>query len=103
MQLRDHPLLVRKSGFKTWPPLWTTTHHDQNDKPTGEIGTLEQVIVHELLDNKIFLFILIQGFRYMGFMSFDDLTFCSQIRALLKANIGLSIKEIGDLDVSHLL
>ena len=68
------------------------------DKPTGEIGTLEQVIVHELLDNKIFLFILFQGFRYMGFMSFDDLTFCSQIHALLKANIGLSIKEIGDMD-----
>jgi len=103
MQLRDHPLMVRKSGFKTWPPLWTTTHHDQNDKPTGEIGTLEQVIVHELLDNKIFLFILFQGFRYMGFMSFDDLAFCSQIHILLKANIGRPLKEIGDVDLSFTL
>jgi hypothetical protein len=103
MQLRDHPLMVRKSGFKTWPPLWTTTHHDQNDKPTGEIGTLEQVIVHELLDNKIFLFILFQSFRYMGFMSFDDLAFCSQIHTLLQAHIGQTIKEIGDIDLSYTL
>jgi hypothetical protein len=95
--------MVRKSGFKTWPPLWTTTHHDQNDKPTGEIGTLEQVIVHELLENKIFLFVQFQGFRYMGFMSFDDRAFCSQIQTLLRAHIGLSIKEIGDIDLSSTL
>jgi hypothetical protein len=103
MQLRDHPLMIRKSGYPSWPPTWTTTHHDQNDKPTGEIGTLEQVIVHELLDNKIFLFILFQSFRYMGFMSFDDLAFCSQIHTLLQAHIGQSIKEIGDIDLSHTL
>ena len=103
MQLRDHPHMVRKSGFKTWPPIWTTTRHDQNDKPTGEIGTLQQVLTSEWLDNKIFLFIQFQGFRYMGFMSFDDLAFCSQIHTLLKANIGLSMKEIGDLDLSSIL
>jgi len=39
----------------------------------------------------------------MGFMDFDDFTFSSQIFTLLKANIGHSIKEIGDLDVSHTL
>jgi hypothetical protein len=103
MQLRDHPLMIRKSVYPSWPPTWTTTHHDQNDKPTGEIGTLHQVLTSELLDNKIFLFIQFQGFRYMGFMGFDDLAFCSQIYALLKAHIGLSIKEIGDLDLSHTL
>jgi hypothetical protein len=103
MQLRDHPLMIRKSGFKTRPPLWTTTRHDHNDKPTGEIGILEQVIVHELLENKIFLFVLFESFRYMGFMSFDDVAFCSQIHTLLQAHIGESIKEIGDLDLSYIL
>ena len=98
MHLRDHPLMTRKSGFRTWPPAWTTTRHDYDDKPSGEIGTLEEVLVHELLDNKIFLFIQFQGFRYMGSMRFDDLAFCSQVYTLLKANIGLSIKEIGDMD-----
>jgi hypothetical protein len=97
MQLRDHSLMLGKSGFKTWPPLWTTTHHDRNDAPTGEIGTLHQVLTSELLDNKIILFVQFQGSRYMGFMKFDDLAFCSQIHTLLNANIGLSIKEIGDL------
>src|SRR6266513_2747465 len=99
MQLRDHPLMVRKSGFKNWPPLWTTTHYDRNDTPTGEIGTLHQVLTGELFDNKIFLFIQFQGFRYMGSMRFDDLAFCSQVHTLLKANIGLSIEEIGDMDL----
>jgi hypothetical protein len=103
MQLRNHPFMLRKSGFKTWPPLWTTTRLVENDNPKGEIGTLQQVLMSEMLDNRIFLFIQFQGFRYMGFMSFDDLTFCSQICTLLKANIGLSIKEIGDLDLSSTL
>jgi hypothetical protein len=99
MQLRDHPLMTRKSGFRTWPPVWTTTRQGDSDKPTGEIGTLQQVLTSEWLDNKIFLFIQFQSLRYMGLMSFDDCAFCSQISALLKANIGCSIKEIGDLDL----
>jgi hypothetical protein len=55
-----------------------------------------------MIDNKVFMFIESDGFRYMGFMTFDDLTFCSQIGVLLKANRGRSIKDIGDLDVSHI-
>ena len=39
----------------------------------------------------------------MGFMSFDDLAFCSQIHILLKANIGRPLKEIGDVDLSFTL
>ena len=95
--------MTRQSGFKTWPPLWTTTRRDETDKPMGEIGTLEQVLVHELVDNKIFLFIQFQNLRYMGFLSFDDKRFCDQIYMLLKSQVGLSIKEIGDLDLSYTL
>ena len=69
----------------------------------GEIGTLEQALMHELFDNKIFLFIEHGGFRYMGFMQFDDPAFCSQIHNLLKANLGRTIEEIGDLDLFHTL
>ena len=39
----------------------------------------------------------------MGFMGFDDPSFCSDIYRLLKSNVGLSIKEIGDLDLSYTL
>ena len=103
MHLRDHPLMTRKSGFRTWPPLWTTTRHDYDDKPSGEIGTLEEVLVHELLDNKIFLFMMFEGSRYTGFLSFDDERFCSQIYTVLKSNMGRSIKDIGDIDLSYTL
>ena len=41
------------------------------------------------------------GCRYMGMLIFDDQIFCAEMFALLKANIGRSIKEIGDLDLSH--
>ena len=55
-----------------------------------------------MIDNKVFMFMESDGFRYMGLMTFDDLTFSSQIGILLKANRGRSIKDIGDLDVSHI-
>ena len=60
--------MTRKSGCPTWPPKWTTTRLDANDTPTGEIGTLERTMIHQLLDNKIFLFIHYNGSRYMGLM-----------------------------------
>ncbi len=95
--------MTRKSGVSSWPPFWTTTRLDRNDKPTGEIGFLERAVMHALLDNKIFLFIEHDGSRYMGSMHFDDTQFCCQIYAILQSNVGLSIKEIGDLDLSHTL
>jgi hypothetical protein len=101
VQLRDHPLMTRKSGVSTWPPRWTTTRLDVNDTAIGEIGTLERTMIHQLLDNKIFLFIHYNGSRYMGLMQFDDRRFCSQIFKILQANVGHSIKDIGDLDLSH--
>jgi hypothetical protein len=103
MQLRDHPLMIRKSGYPNWPPKWTTTNPDKDDKPIGEVGILEDVVMSNLIDNKIFMFMQLYGFRYMGFMGFEDPPFCNQLYLLIKANIGRSIKEIGDLDVSYLL
>lgn len=95
--------MTRKSGWPTWPPKWTTTRMDPNDRPVGEIGTLQQPLMNELLDTKIFLFIDYNGSRYMGMMVFDEPKFCLQIFAVLKANVGRSIKDIGDLDLSHTL
>ena len=91
--------MTRDSGRRSWPPLWITTHHNRDDKPIGEIGSLEDAMMSELIDNKVFMFMQHDGLRYMGFMCFDDARFCSNIYILLKSKIGLSIKEIGDLDV----
>jgi hypothetical protein len=103
MQLRDHPLMTRKSGAKAWPPLWTTTRPHKKQKPWGEIGTLEQALMTEWFKNKIFVFIQYEGFRYMGLMQFDDPNFCYEIFCLLNTKLGLSMKDIGDLDLSFTL
>jgi hypothetical protein len=102
MQFRDHPLMTRKSGFCSWPPMWTTTRHDDNgDEPTGEIGILQQVLMNDLFKHRIFIFIDYQGCRYMGSMAFDDERFCSEIYSVLKYRIGYSIKQIGNMDLSY--
>jgi hypothetical protein len=72
MMLRNHPLMTRDNGYRSWPPLWTTTHHNRDDKLTAEIGSLEDVMISELIDNKVFVFMQHDGSRYMGFMGFDD-------------------------------
>ena len=99
MQLRDHPLMTRKSGMKSWPPLWVNAS-DKNDKPNGEIGILSRVAKHPNIDNGLFLWIEYQGSAYAGSMYFDDLAFCYIVRRILDSQIGVSIKEIGDLDLS---
>jgi hypothetical protein len=103
MNLRDHPLMTRRSGMKIWPPLWTSTRKDKKDWPKGEVGTLQQAWLHDGLDTCLFLFIEYHGHRYTGSMYFDDIGFCYDIDTILKANLGRPIKEIGDLDVSYLL
>jgi hypothetical protein len=95
--------MTRKSGFCTWPPLWTTTRPDKTDRPTGEIGTLEKAFMNDLFDNKIFLFIQYQGVRHMGALHFDDPGFCCAIFALLNSNPRRSIQEIGDIDLTYTL
>jgi hypothetical protein len=50
----------------------------------------------------LFVFIAIEyhGRRYMGAMGFDSEKLCFQIATVLQSNIGLSIEEIGDLDLA---
>jgi len=101
MKLRDHPMMIRTNGYRSWPPSWTTTHQDRDEKPVGEVGTLQDVVRSHIIDNKIFLFIESDGFRYMGFITFDDPGFYNKIYRLLKHHVGWPIKEIGDIELSH--
>ena len=84
--------MTRKSDYPSWPPVWTTTHQDRNDKPIGEVGTLEDVVRSHIIDDKLFLFMESGGFRYMGFINFDDPGFCNKIYRLMKSRVGRSIK-----------
>jgi hypothetical protein len=103
LKLRDHPLMTRKSGFKNWPPAWTTRRLDESTKPTDEIGILEMPLRPQRFTNRLFLFIVHGGFRYIASMAFDDPAFRDELYRLLKSNIGRSIKEIGDIELSYSL
>src|SRR5262245_56387809 len=102
MQLRNHPLMTRKSGMKSWPPHWVSTRN-VNDKPRGEIGILQRVTAHPTIGNGLFLWINHQGSEYIGSMYFDDVAFCRVIGKVLASKIGVSIREIGYIDLSFTL
>lgn len=102
MELRNHPLMVRY-GIPNWPPMWTPVN-PRDDKPSlrGEIGVLKHVL-GQSSKNTCFLLIAHDDEHYLGALLFDDLLFCQQICKLLQTCTGLTIKEIGDSDLSHLL
>ena len=99
MKLRDHPIMIRTNGYRSWPPSWTAADQGRDEKPIGEVGTLEDVVRSHIIDDKLFLFMESDGFRYMGFINFDDPGFCTKIYGLMKSRMGRSIKEIGDIDL----
>jgi hypothetical protein len=101
MKLRDHPVMTRRTGARSWPPQWTTAAREyENELPFGEVGTLRAVWKHELLDSCVFLFIEYNRSRYTGSLYFDNPESCKEMDALFKSKVGCSIKEIGDLELS---
>ena len=103
LAFRDHPLMTRRSGMRTWPPLWSSMRGDKSTWPKGEVGTLRQAWLHDGLDTCLFLFMEYDGSSYTGSMYFDDVGFCYEIDSILKSNLGRPINEIGDLDLAYLL
>jgi hypothetical protein len=69
----------------------------------GEVGVLKLVHSNSLMPNKCFLVIDFAEEAYIGSLIFKDHAFCGQISNLLRDHVGHPIKEIGDMDVSHLL
>ena len=65
MKLRDQ-LRTDKGTFYNWPPIWTNTREDPTDKPRGEIGKLQEVMMTETADDILFIVIEYQGRGYMG-------------------------------------
>lgn len=97
MKLRDHPLM-RHRGAPNWPPRWIHTR-DGVKTLEGEIGVLTYVHSRRGPADKCYLVIEHESDALVGTLFFDDETTCEQICKLLKAYIGRSIKEIGDLEV----
>ena len=89
--------------MKLWPPDWSNAYQAKERWPHDEIGMVENVSMHELLDRCIFLHVKHDVFYYVGSMYFDDRASSMMVYTFLKSVVGRSIAEIGDLDVSHLL
>ena len=103
MKLRDHPLMSYR-GVRNWPPVWTIiTANISVSDPRGELGVLKYVHSNSLMSGKCFLVIDFNEKVYIGSLIFKDHAFCDQISRLLRDQVGRPIKEIGDIDVSHLL
>jgi hypothetical protein len=90
-------------GLRNWPPVWTHGYAREVKSITGEVGVLKHVMRHTEMPTKCYLVIDYEGERYTGCLLFDDASFCKHIEALLEDFLGYSIKEIGDLDLSHTL
>jgi hypothetical protein len=76
-------------SIPNWPPLWTTTRFENHSRPTGEVGTLEEAVMTDLFDNKVFLLMRnIDGNRYLGSLLFDDSVFCRQVFRFSKIQSG---------------
>lgn len=102
MKLRDHPL-VSFAGLPSWPPIWVTVENRTVVKRKGEFGTLLEVRMQELMNNKIFLFIEHNDVRYTGCLLIQDPAFCHQLYRRLQDYVGRPVGEIGNLDLTSTL
>jgi hypothetical protein len=103
MLLRDHPLMTYK-GERSWPPAWLWTAGYNNTHPRGEVGILKAVLHSPIKSNhKCFLVMEHCGAEYVGALLLDDPAFCREIFDILIQNLGKTIQEIGDIDLSYTL
>ena len=104
MQLRDHHLICCR-GIRTWPPIWSNLTRGGGDMLTlnGEVGILAKVRRNEVAPNVCFLHTEYDGESYCGALLVDNPEFAEYLVAFLEQHVGKSIKEIGDLDLSHTL
>jgi hypothetical protein len=86
----------------SWPPRLRSVANIRSEV-RGEIGILEDVSMNDLIPNKIFIAVDHLAERYIALLAFDDETFAKQLYPLLLKNVGRTIREIGELDLSHLL
>ncbi|HKA34621.1 MAG TPA: hypothetical protein VKH64_15500 [Candidatus Binatia bacterium] len=101
MQLRNHPVMLYR-GRRNWPPAWMWSGTGVDERPRGEVGLLHDIQVFKV-DNRIVLLMAYRDTPYIGCLRFDDAASYRRIGAILKRQIGRSITEIGDLDLSALL
>jgi hypothetical protein len=100
MTLREHPLMTYRN-VPNWPPVWTQQRKGSVKTLKGEIGVLKYVYASSTVPvNKCYLVIEHEKETYIGALQFDDQSFCDQVSKLLKGQIGRSIQQVGDFEMS---
>jgi hypothetical protein len=103
MLLRDHPLMTYK-GLRSWPPAWLWTAGYDNTHPRGEIGILKTALRSRIQSHdRCFLIMEHCGAEYIGALLLNDPAFYREIFEVLIQNLGKTIQEIGDIDLSYTL
>jgi hypothetical protein len=102
MELRNHPGMIFH-GIPNWPPVWLHAKADGEMRLAGEIGVLKYVHASNRLSNKCYLVMEHERTQYVGCLIFNDATFCYELARILRQYQGRPIKDIGDLNLAHLL
>jgi hypothetical protein len=78
-----------------WPPQWASSSEAGQTVVVGEDGVLESVT---RLAEGLSLTMTVQGCEYVGSLLWDAPPSRDDVENALQANLGRSIKVIGDLD-----
>jgi hypothetical protein len=90
-------------GQVNWPPVWVHVLSKRIRTLRGEVGILIDSFLRSGIPTKLLLRMDLNGAPYMGTLLFSDAAFCWQLHDILQQNLGRSIEEIGDLDLSFTL
>jgi len=102
MKLRDHPL-VKQHLIPQWPPVWVSLDDEDERRSRSVEGVLTEVREPISRSDGIVLIMDHNDNRYGSILIFSDLAFRRQVFELLKDSVGLSIQQIGDIDLSYTL
>jgi len=102
LPLRDHPQF-NFFGHSGWPPVWAHTRSKLYKRLTGEVGVFTGTKLYEHAPTRLFVKMEFAQEPYLGCVLTHDAIFARQLHNFLQNYIGLSIKEVGDLDLSHTL
>jgi len=103
VQLRNHPLFSYRR-VPTWPPVWTLSRRGEPPEVLhGEIGVLQRAFANPQIPNKCYLVIQHANRKYVGCVIFDNRSFCREMTEFLKLQVGCTVEQIGDLDVTVML
>lgn len=83
-------------GEPNWPPVWCRTGEPSLK---GELGILVSADC-DRSGSRCYLAMETEGRRYAGTLLFSDVTFCWFITRTLKNRTGMTLKDVGDLDLS---